>query len=163
MYATTHLTALSRGGAPAAVPGHLCRPAPGLDARGTARAPDTGAAVKERSGEAGPDVRRVLLCAACRHPVTDDRERIAMADRHEHVCTNPHGFAYRIGCFRHAPGCVGVGPQDGSFSWFPGYTWQIAVCRRCHGHLGWVFRAGADRFHGLVLDRLVEDSPDVRQ
>jgi hypothetical protein len=137
----------------------MCDVIPRLEARGTARAPGTGASVKERAGEDGPDVRRLLLCAACRLPVTDDRQRIEMADRHEHVCTNPHGFAYRIGCFRDAPGCAAVGPQDSAFSWFPGYTWQIAVCRRCHGHLGWVFRSGAERFHGLILDRLVEDSP----
>jgi hypothetical protein len=29
-------------------------------------------------------------------------------------------------------------------SWFPGYAWDIACCRRCGSHLGWRFtRAGA--------------------
>lgn len=154
MDAITHPPLLLTGAVP---PGARARQAPWRYARGTARAPDTGAAVKERTGDAGPGARGVLLCAACRHPVTDDRQRIRVADQHEHVCTNPHGFVYRIGCFREAPGCAGVGPHDSAFSWFPGYTWQIALCRGCHGHLGWRFRAGPDRFHGLILDRLVED------
>lgn len=29
-------------------------------------------------------------------------------------------------------------PRD---SWFPGYAWTIANCRRCGGHLGWRFTA----------------------
>jgi hypothetical protein len=130
-----------------------------LGLRGTARARGTGVDVAERSREQGPDVQRALLCAACRHQVTTDRERMEMLGRHEHTCTNPHGFAFRIGCFRQAPGCAGMGPRDSAFSWFPGYTWQIAVCGRCRAHLGWIFRAGTDCFHGLILDRLVTDPP----
>lgn len=159
MYPTLPAPDPSRGRPPALPRGHMCDMIPRREARGTARAPGAGTSVKERTGEDGPDVRRQLLCAACRLPVTDDGQRIQMADCHEHVCTNPHGVAFRVGCFRDAPGCAGVGPHDSAFSWFPGYTWQIAVCRRCHGHLGWVFRSGAERFHGLILDRLVEDAP----
>lgn len=130
-----------------------------LAVRGTARERGTGVDVAERPRDRGPDVRRALLCAACRHQVTSDRERIEMLDRHEHTCTNPHGIAYRIGCFRQAPGCTGAGPLDSAFSWFPGYTWQIALCQRCRAHLGWIFRAGTDCFHGLILDRLVAAPP----
>ena len=137
-----------------------CGPGPmPLVMRGTARERGTGVSIAERSRDHGPDGHRALLCAACRHQVTTERERIEMLDRHEHTCTNPHGLAFRIGCFRQAPGCTGMGPRDSAFSWFPGYTWQIAVCGRCRTHLGWIFRAGADCFHGLILDRLAEDRP----
>lgn len=27
------------------------------------------------------------------------------------------------------------------FSWFPGYAWQIAVCKKCNTHIGWKFIA----------------------
>lgn len=27
------------------------------------------------------------------------------------------------------------------FSWFPGYAWQIAVCKKCSSHIGWKFIA----------------------
>ena len=104
--------------------------------------------------------RRALLCAQCEYPITSDRERIQIRDRHEHTCTNPHGFAYRIGCFRKAWGCLGLGAPESYWSWFPGYSWQLALCRSCHGHLGWMFRAAADRFYGLILDRLIPGDVD---
>src|SRR5690606_8667613 len=134
---------------------------PGLSLvlRGAARDRAPRVDIAERSRDHGPGVHRALLCAACRHHVTTDREPIQMLDRHEHTSTNPHGIAYLVGCFRRAPGCAGVGPRDSAFSWFPGYTWQIALCQRCRAHLGWIFRAGADSFHGLILDRLVTDPP----
>lgn len=128
---------------------------PPLRAKGEARGRAPGAGVAERSEDGERSLRRALLCAGCRHPVTTERERMQVRDRHEHTCANPHGFVYRIGCFRQAPGCVAVGAPDHDFSWFPGYAWQVALCRRCQVHLGWRFRAGGDGFHGLVLDRLV--------
>lgn len=42
------------------------------------------------------------------------------------------------------------------FSWFPGYTWQLALCGQCNAHLGWKFVAGPDsnlmprKFYGLA-------------
>lgn len=42
------------------------------------------------------------------------------------------------------------------FSWFPGYTWQIATCGQCNQHLGWKFVAGEasnlkpKKFYGLA-------------
>lgn len=126
-----------------------------LRARGEGRQRAPGAGAGERAEDRERSLGRALLCASCRHLVTTDRERIQMRDRHEHTCTNPHGFVYRVGCFREAPGCVAVGAPEHDFSWFPGYAWQVVLCRRCHAHLGWLFRAGGERFHGLVLDRLV--------
>jgi hypothetical protein len=111
-----------------------------------------------RAGEAEGEAagRRAILCAACRHPVTAESERIEVQGAHEHTCRNPYGFVYRFGCFRRAEGCTAVGAATGEWSWFAGHAWRIALCGGCRKHLGWVFRsAEGDGFHALVLDRLV--------
>lgn len=46
------------------------------------------------------------------------------------------------------------------FSWFPGYAWQIAVCKRCSSHIGWKFIAVTKNlkprtFYGLSCKSLV--------
>ena len=105
--------------------------------------------------------RRLIVCAACGHEVTDESARIEMAGRHQHTCVNPAGYVYRIGCFRVAPGCVGTGSWSGEYSWFAGYVWQVACCGSCSIHLGWAFEPeqvdqGDERFFGLIADRLHE-------
>ncbi len=117
-------------------------------------------ALDDRSAESDRRPRRLLLCLQCRRPITDDEARIDVAGRHEHTCANPHGHAFHIGCFALAPGCVGVGPDESYWSWFPGYAWRLVLCRTCHIHLGWLFSMTGSHFYGLILNRLVESSPD---
>jgi len=122
----------------------------------------------EPASSSVPEVRarqdRAVVCGACGRPITDEAARIEMAGRHAHTCVNPAGYVYRIGCFRHAPGCVGAGGWSGDYSWFGGYQWQVACCGACSIHLGWAFEpeardsAPAERFYGLILDRLAEAS-----
>lgn len=100
---------------------------------------------------------RHLACRACGRAVTSDDARIEVAGAHEHTRENPAGIVFRIGCFRAAPGALSLGPEVSEHTWFPGRTWQIALCRGCHTHLGWAFRSSHDRFHGLILDALRED------
>jgi hypothetical protein len=76
--------------------------------------------------------------------------RIEVGGAHEHTFVNPHGFVHHVGCFAAASGCSYAGPTETAFSWFPGFSWQIARCGRCHAHLGWIFRASGDSFHGLI-------------
>lgn len=81
---------------------------------------------------------------------------MVMGGRHEHSVRNPHELAFRIGCFADAPGCAQRGPATRAWSWFPGYSWQVAVCAGCHVHLGWRYRgADPESFYGLILNRLV--------
>jgi len=77
-----------------------------------------------------------------------------MSGAHEHTFVNPAGVQHHLGCFATAPGCVHVGATESAFSWFPGWTWQIAVCARCHTHMGWIFRLAGQQFHGLILAAL---------
>jgi hypothetical protein len=100
---------------------------------------------------------RTLVCAACGHRITSERERISVLDSHEHRFFNPAGFLFHIGCFRSAPGCCVVGHPTTEFTWFPGFAWCHAMCDRCGQHLGWRFSdSEANSFFGLVLNRLAE-------
>ena len=100
-----------------------------------------------------------LFCAACRHLITHQDERIPVQGGHEHRFTNPHGIAYHIGCYREAAGCAVVGESTTEFTWFPGYAWRIALCANCHTHLGWRFQSTSEYFHGLIVNRLTSAGP----
>jgi hypothetical protein len=95
-----------------------------------------------------------LVCAACGHRISEQAYRIEVTGAHEHTFVNPGGFVHRIGCFAAAPGCVHVGGTQSAFSWFPGWSWEVAVCGRCRAHVGWIFRCRPEQFHGLILDAL---------
>ena len=103
---------------------------------------------------------RTLNCKHCGYRITNVNARISISERHAHTFTNPHGFIYRIGCFCEAPGVVPDGPPSNYWSWFPGYQWQIELCKHCMIHMGWHFKSDDDHFYGLILDRLVESSAD---
>ena len=97
---------------------------------------------------------QAIVCAACGHEITSERERIRILESHEHRFMNPAGFLFRIGCFARADGCLPVGAPSEEYPWFPGYDWRIALCAGCGEHLGWLFHSGERSFFGLCLDRL---------
>ena len=126
------------------------------------RAPAETPEIEDQTADRGRG--HILVCRRCRAPVTDQGAAIEVSDSHEHYFVNPHGYDFRIGCFALAPGCIGHGPATGEFTWFPGYTWQMASCRGCTQHLGWRFRSPRQNFFGLILDRLLTlDEPDVEE
>ena len=95
-----------------------------------------------------------LRCVVCDHRISARGHRIEMAGAHEHTFVNPAGIVHVIGCYAVAPGCAHIGPTEHAFSWFPGWSWQVAVCARCRTHLGWVFRCAGEQFHGLIVTAL---------
>jgi hypothetical protein len=114
------------------------------------------AVTPRRAGDrAGADGERPLLCSLCGHHITDEAYRIDHAGAHRHTFVNPGGYVHELGCFALAPGVVHVGDPDPTFSWFPGWTWQIGECGACREHIGWLYRCSGEQFHGLVLVRLV--------
>ncbi len=97
---------------------------------------------------------RELDCAACGHPITHTKHRTSVGGLFQHTCVNPAGILFEIGCFTEAQGCRHLGPESDDFTWFDGYTWQVAVCQSCRAHLGWRFWSADNEFWGLILNRL---------
>jgi hypothetical protein len=106
------------------------------------------------------DRDRPLCCRPCGHRITDEAYRIEHGGGHEHTFVNPGGYVHTLGCFALAPGVVHVGSPDPAFSWFPGWTWQVAECGQCRAHIGWIYRCAGEQFHGLVLAMLVSGTGD---
>ncbi|WP_291318678.1 cereblon family protein [Desulfonatronospira sp.] len=100
-----------------------------------------------------------LLCYGCLSRITSQEAGISINGNQKHVFVNPHGLVFQVGCFSWAVNCLGTGPSTAEFSWFPGFTWQIAVCISCLMHLGWRYSSGdSNEFYGLIMDRLVLDT-----
>ena len=107
----------------------------------------------EDGGKAG---QKNLVCASCRHLVTKVSEKIDVRGRHDHSFGNL-GYPVKLGCFRNAQGCTGVERVSHGYSWFPGYAWQIQVCRECYTQLGWKYMTQHDSFYGLIFGVLREE------
>ena len=106
-------------------------------------------ALENRDDETPP---RALRCAACGFALTKDDEAVAVNGRHRRVVCNPAGMVFEICCFRNAPGLAAHGPASAEFSWFSGYVWNIALCRKCGAQVGWRF-SGPDVFFALIVGR----------
>ena len=111
---------------------------------------------EKEAPEPEPEEEEYILCRQCRQAITRPTERITVQGAHQHTFANPHGIVFEIGCFRTVQGCGHAGPPSTEFTWFPGFSWRVAVCIKCLGHLGWFFTSpDYDSFHGLILDRLI--------
>ncbi len=105
----------------------------------------------------GGDDERVVVCRACRSPVTTRAQAIVVDGSHQHTFFNPAGVAYEIGCFSGASGCASAGRPTSEFTWFAGYRWSFALCLGCGVLLGWRFTGAAGGFWGLIVSRLADE------
>ena len=128
---------------------HLLRP--DRNPRKTGAAPDP-----ESQDQPSESREETIVCRQCLHEITSFAERTVVNGAHRHTFANPEGILFEIACYRNAWGCGYVGPSSPEFTWFAGYLWRIAVCARCHTHLGWHF-AGPDghSFHGLITGQII--------
>jgi hypothetical protein len=116
----------------------------------------SGTRVEDETAGREPDAAKHILCRSCRRVITHPDERIQMQGAHEHTFANPHGIVFHIGCFRSAMGCGYLGEPTAEFTWFRGFAWRVALCANCLINVGWLFASpGGERFHGLILDRLI--------
>ncbi len=97
----------------------------------------------------------VILCRSCQSLVSAPEFQIEVNHGFSHTFANPLGHVFEIGCFSQARGCVAASSRSNEFSWFPGYDWQIGICRSCQAHLGWIFSGNMEKFFGLILDKLI--------
>jgi len=102
---------------------------------------------------------RKLVCCRCGTLITFSDEAIQIYGFHQHLCTNPYGERFNIGCFRTAQGCSHSGEQTEQYTWFPGYSWSVAHCVNCHEHLGWRYDGREKHFHGLILNKITHPRP----
>lgn len=109
---------------------------------------------KEGQEETGP--LEAIYCKVCGRAVTSRQQKIAIHGSHAHTFFNPAGIVFELGCFSAAPGCYSAGEPSSEFTWFAGYVWSFALCRRCNSHLGWFFEKGESSFLGLILANLLE-------
>lgn len=131
---------------------HAFRKGPFEQATDKDRSPDTG--------DAGKTPAPRVVCVSCGHVVTDRAQAIQIEGLHRHVRINPHGYEHHFGCYRAAPGVVGAGALQATFSWFAGYAWQLAYCGGCAVHLGWIFVGEGDGFVGLLAAQVREAEDD---
>ena len=116
---------------------------------------DSGGQASASAGDAR-EPRRLLACAGCRRVITSIADRIEVNGSHQHIFVNPDNERFLIGCFANASGLRGIGASCLEATWFSGYAWQSEICADCRSFLGWLYRRGDHRFHGLVLDVLIE-------
>ncbi|MGD9950639.1 MAG: cereblon family protein [Desulfobulbus sp.] len=106
-------------------------------------------------GKSAVDDEKGLYCSACATHITDQNQAISVNGSHQHAFFNPAGIAFEIRCFQTAPGVFSFSAPSDVFSWFPGFSWQIALCSHCRIHLGWRFsNATEQKFYGLIAARL---------
>lgn len=98
-----------------------------------------------------------VVCRECGHPVTVAEAVIHIDGSQTHTFFNPTGIVFEIICVSRAPGCAVLGAASAEFSWFPGFTWRVALCGKCRTHLGWCFESGDVSFFGLILKKLSGD------
>ena len=84
----------------------------------------------------------IIACGSCRSPLSSLSELVVMSEEGASgVYVNPHGVVhdmFTVG--RVIPSAVALeGSPETAHSWFPGYAWTVAYCRRCFNHLGWRF------------------------
>ena len=114
--------------------------------------------------------RDILACATCDAALAN---RTSVVKGPCGAFINPHGAVHQIVLVQELvePSILSLhGTPISQDSWFPGYTWQIATCSRCHSHIGWRFArdsgrgavepldgsAPANTFFGLRLQSLCE-------
>jgi len=121
--------------------------------------PHVGSTVMQATDPHDETEKRYVRCAACGCRITTPDMAVSRCGSHEHVSCNPAGLVFQLVIFQNAPGCLVVWPPRMEFTWFPGYVWRIADCRRCAAHLGWRFDdASGDSFFGLIADRIIMES-----
>ncbi|XP_032522838.2 protein cereblon-like isoform X3 [Danaus plexippus] len=86
--------------------------------------------------------KSVLCCASCATVVARREDIFAMSSEGVHAnYSNPGGYMHDIVTVSRASNTAPGGAPSSEFSWFPGYSWTVALCSSCTSHVGWRFDA----------------------
>jgi hypothetical protein len=97
---------------------------------------------------------RPYKCLSCLNKITDTSSRKRVIGNFKHNFINPAGLVFHIGCFKKANGILCAGEPTNEYTWFKGYTWNLAYCAHCTEHLGWHFQNARSSFYGLNLTKI---------
>jgi len=100
------------------------------------------------------------LCKFCKARITSWKFKIKVHGEFKHICVNPNGIVFEVGCFSEASNCIPIDNPTKEFTWFPGYAWQVILCSTCLNHLGWLYTSNNSYFVGLILTNLIEEQED---
>lgn len=85
----------------------------------------------------GGNGSKVYRCVACGSVVTHSDRIILVAGNTQHQHVNPEGIECDFYTFSSCPGAIALGEATEAHTWFPGYSWRVALCVNCGLHLGW--------------------------
>lgn len=89
----------------------------------------------------GGNGAKVYQCVACGSLITHSDQLVLIGGTNRHLFVNPAGLECDFQTFQSCPGAVAVGEGIEVHTWFSGYMWRMAFCRRCSQHLGWYYEA----------------------
>ena len=105
--------------------------------------------VLEKSSSCHP-----ITCKKCAQ-VLSQRTSSLLSEGEEATFRNPGGYSFHVRVFSKIEGVHILGTPESEASWYPGFSWQLVVCQKCEGHLGWKFTAeGKPSFCALIVTRL---------
>ncbi|KAK1155492.1 hypothetical protein AOXY_G26848 [Acipenser oxyrinchus oxyrinchus] len=129
----------------------------------------------------------ILLCRSCGYEIASSSDlkfiasKLALAQRNDTVIgdqkvtlqlfENPHGRRFQVITLKKAE-LHKHWPADSHFTWFPGFSWTMSTCPRCHAHLGWSFQPSnwpdqvtekhfeesEETFVALIIDKLLQEN-----
>lgn len=107
----------------------------------------------------GGNGAKAYQCFACGGLVTYSDRLVPIAGRSRHFFVNPIGVECDFHTFYSCRGAVALGEPTLADTWFPGFSWRMAFCRRCGRHLGWYYEAvsaseSPGEFWGMLLSQL---------
>ena len=107
----------------------------------------------------GGNGAKALQCLACGSLITRSDHLITLDGRNRHVFVNPAGIEFDLQTFGSCAGAMALGEGTVEHTWFSGYSWRFAFCRRCGRHLGWYYEdvskfKSPPGFWGILIARI---------
>jgi hypothetical protein len=107
----------------------------------------------------GGNGAKAYQCFACGGLITHSDRMVPVAGNSKHFFVNPAGVECNFLTFYSCTGAVALGEPMLADTWFPGFSWRMALCRRCGQHLGWYYEAvftseWPGEFWGILLSQL---------